>query len=299
VLVYREKGSADGLYAASGLIRDDHTLKPSYFTYRTLARLLSSASSIEELTHTDENVRLYAVRAPTGVTLAAWSVRPTAKPVLGLDLGMVTVTDAFGGSLGRLPSRDLGLSDFVVYLSEFENQKALAALLEREQALRSARRDRERREAKLEVRLFDFGSKKLDGWLFLGRLRYFTPVVASDRWSEQKGHGFVTGPGADEDRHWIGNPLTRDRVRFEPGHEFRFRTKPGRHAVTIGAEQRGPAPKLTLRSGSFTHSLELPHGARTATVELDLPPDVASQGLTLSTDETIALEWLSVVEVVR
>ncbi|HEY0076981.1 MAG TPA: discoidin domain-containing protein, partial [Abditibacteriaceae bacterium] len=60
VIVYREAGSNAGQHAASGVLRDDGTLKPSWFSYATLIRELEGTQGGQRLPYPDPNVRLFA-----------------------------------------------------------------------------------------------------------------------------------------------------------------------------------------------------------------------------------------------
>jgi hypothetical protein len=128
VFVYREKGSDPGLHAASGLLREDGSMKPSWFTYATLIRALDGASEGRRLAHADPNVRLYAWRRGGEVVLSAWAVEGEAA--LALDLGRCTLTDAFGarGEADVSKNKPLPLSAFPVYLTGFSDPQALERL---------------------------------------------------------------------------------------------------------------------------------------------------------------------------
>jgi hypothetical protein len=115
VFVYREKGSKPSHHAASGLLRDDNSVKPSWQTYATLIRALDGAVEGRRLEHPDANVRVYEWRTRDGrATTAAWVIDGEGK--LGLDLGPSVVTDAFGARRRADVRSDFPLSAFPVYL---------------------------------------------------------------------------------------------------------------------------------------------------------------------------------------
>jgi len=115
VFVYREKGSAPSMHAASGLLRDDGTIRPSWFTYATLIRALHGVTEGKRLPHPDPNVRVYAWQRTDGTTvLSAWAVEGEGK--LGIDLGKCTLTDAFGAKRERDVGPDTKLTEFPVYV---------------------------------------------------------------------------------------------------------------------------------------------------------------------------------------
>ena len=79
VFVYRESGSTPSLFAASGVMRDDGSLKPAWFTYATLIRALDGVKTgALRLPDPDPNVRLYAWTRGTETILSAWAVDGTA-----------------------------------------------------------------------------------------------------------------------------------------------------------------------------------------------------------------------------
>ena len=60
VQVFRETGSGGNLFSASGVIRDDQSLKPSWFTYATLIRQLDGVTErMSKIAFPDSNVRAY------------------------------------------------------------------------------------------------------------------------------------------------------------------------------------------------------------------------------------------------
>jgi hypothetical protein len=130
VFVYREKGSDPSLHAASGLLREDGSMKPAWFTYATLIRALDGATGGRRLAHLDPNVRLYAWRRGGEVVLSAWAVE--GQSALALDLGRCTATDAFGSRRDVELAKDkpLPLSAFPVYLTGLSDPAAVERLPE-------------------------------------------------------------------------------------------------------------------------------------------------------------------------
>lgn len=129
VFVYREKGSTPSLHAASGLLRDDGSRKPSWQSYATLIRALDGATHGRRVPHPDANVRVYVWARPGGAVLTAWAIDGNAR--LGLDLGKCVVTDAFGGRSEQSVGKDTPLSIFPIYLGAADGNRVLDDLLER------------------------------------------------------------------------------------------------------------------------------------------------------------------------
>ena len=132
VFVYREKGSTPSLHAAEGLLRDDGSLKPAWFTYATLIRSLDGMTGGRRLcrtrTPTCASTRWQMQNGKT--VLSAWAVDGTG--LLALDLGKCTVTDSFGARTSPVVSRDhpLPLSIFPVYVSDIADAGAVGRLSE-------------------------------------------------------------------------------------------------------------------------------------------------------------------------
>ena len=130
VFVYREQGSAPSMHAASGLVRDDGTIRPSWFTYATLIRALDGVTSGKRVPHPDPNVRVYAWEKADGmVVLSAWTVDGEGK--LGVDLGRCTLTDAFGARHEQEVGKETRLTEFPVYVEGIRDPQVVQRLLER------------------------------------------------------------------------------------------------------------------------------------------------------------------------
>lgn len=119
--IYREKGSGPSLHAASGLLRDDGSYKPSYLSYGTLIRQLDGMTRCDRVANADPNLRVYLWRkdaAEKSGVLTAWAVEESVQGVtLGLDLGQREVTDAFGATRHIELTKATPLSIFPMYIS--------------------------------------------------------------------------------------------------------------------------------------------------------------------------------------
>ena len=156
VLVFRETGSGGDLFSASGLIRDDGSLKPSWFTYATLIRQLDGVTErATKVPFEDDNVRVYLWKRGSETIVTAWAIQGTAR--LDIPLGQATITDAFGHSRTVNAVAPLDLSEFPIYITAFADSEAVKRL--EEQARKMAERERRRieRQSKLQAYLFKFG----------------------------------------------------------------------------------------------------------------------------------------------
>ncbi len=178
VLVYRESGSTPSQHAASGVLRDDLSRRPSWYTYATLIRELQGAKPEYHLPQKDDNLWLQTWRRDGKTMLMAYCVRGDAK--LGVELGKATVTDAFGGVTQVASTRDLALSEFPLYISDMVNDSALEPL-----ARKAKQRDQERKrqrdaDAQRTAYLYCFGEPTEPLAVDIGKLAaYYTPVPAS------------------------------------------------------------------------------------------------------------------------
>ena len=130
VFVYRESGSTASMHAASGVLRDDGSYKPSFLTYATLIRELDGVEAgAKRLPYPDRNVRLYVWRRGGETLLTAWTIEGAAR--LNLDLGRATVTDAFGRRARLDRTKGLALTEFPIYLRGIGNLAPVESLLRR------------------------------------------------------------------------------------------------------------------------------------------------------------------------
>jgi hypothetical protein len=291
VFVYREAGSTPSLHAASGLFREDGTPKPSWFSYATLIRELDGVGPGARLPHPNPNVRLALWRKGAEPVLAAWTVDGTAP--LALDLGVSTVTDAFGHR-ERRPTKGLRLSTYPVYIRGIGSEAPLKALEAERQRQERERQRRAARLSRLRAYLFDFGTPATTATLDLGKARSFTPVTSRSAWGAALGHGFTPGAAmGDDTAGWIADPLDRTSTRVASGTSFLVRVAPGRYVLRVAASPFGEAARLTLRGAAG--------GPRTLEVRKDAPPaevilDATAEPLSIGFDEYVSLRWLTVVE---
>jgi hypothetical protein len=299
VLVYREKGSNGNLFGCSGVLREDDSLKPAWFTYATLIRQLAGVSqSPLKVPMADENVRVYLWRsgakgeaAGAGKpVLTVWAIQGTAK--LPAKLGRCTITDAFGSSRTADVQQPLDLTEFPLYLTDFADPAALKALEDQGKAVAEAQRQRLEHISKLRAYLFDFGSMDRVGTMTLGVERAFTPVVATDMYDDTKAYGFETKGLTDQVEKWIHNPLTEDSVRVGPGAKFTFKAEAGQYVLKLCARPHADS-KATLR-GAEGGDLELkvPTGGDVVQAKVK----VGTKPITLETGFYGALVWMGLIQ---
>jgi hypothetical protein len=291
VMVYREGGSTPSQHAASGLLRNDGSQKPSWFSYATLIRELDGATDGRRLPHPDPQVRLYSWKRGNETLLSAWTVEGTAK--LNLNLGRSTVTDTFGHRAPADVNSNFALSEFPVHIRGMVNRAPVDALQEQARQAQLQRRQEMARLAKLRAYLFDFGSRDNVGSLELGETRPFTSVVAQDRFDDARGFGFLPEGLRDNDAAWVSDMLERDSTRMYKGVQFRFRAAPGRYTLRLGVSAFVGPSTLTIR-GATGGDKQLPATKDGPDVETTL--EVGTAPLELEFDGYADVRWLTLVE---
>jgi hypothetical protein len=230
------------------MVRDDGTLKPSWFTYATLIRQLDGATEGKRVPTADSAVRLYIWRGGQRTVLAAWTVKDQAK--LALKLGHCTITDAFGATEQRDVDGEVSLSAFPIYISNISDPAAVDGLYQ--QAVQQEQADRAlfARQAKLRAYLFTFGGGKEAATVDIGGERACTPLGSANTWDAAKGYGFEPRAGLrDEMRNWLTDRMERGITRIGPEAHFRLHAEPGRYRLCIKASPSGGAGKLTIQGG--------------------------------------------------
>ncbi|MEM6550680.1 MAG: hypothetical protein AAF750_00885 [Planctomycetota bacterium] len=249
IFIYREKGSTPSKHAAAGLLRNDNSRKPAWYTVATLIRQLHGAEPAHQLLVENDNIRLYTWTRGGQTLLTAWTIEGTEP--LGLELGSVAVTDAFGHTTRLDNTADLILDDFPRYLTDIAEPAALAPLVEAARTRSAQRRAALDALAAQEVYLFDLGAGIEPVSRHVGRMRVYDKVSASLPYDPQRGFGFE-GQGRENGfQHWF-RPLKEKHFAVVPGGvAFRFDAKPGTYELSFLAEaSRKPQRKLTLTGGA-------------------------------------------------
>lgn len=121
VFIYRESGSVATMHAGAGLVRDDGTLRPSWFTMATMIRQLAGLQGRgERIEHDNRDVWILRWTEGENSVMAAWTIGDAAK----LTVNKVTdgntpksIVDAFGHPLDVNDPGTISLSEFPVYIT--------------------------------------------------------------------------------------------------------------------------------------------------------------------------------------
>ena len=303
VQVFRETGSGGDLFSASGVIRDDGSLKPSWFTYATLIRQLDGVTErAAKVPFEDSNVRVYLWKRGAQAIVTAWAIVAQASslpfPVgqassLSFPLGRCTLTDAFGHSRTVDGQRPLELTEFPIYLTDFADPAAVKGLEEQAGKMAEKERLRIERQSKLQACLFKFGRSDAVPSMTLGTERKYTMVLGSSLYDEAKGYGFETKGVSDAPAKWYHSPLVNDAVKVGPKTRFTFKAPPGEYALSVCA--RAPANSqltvLGIEGGGQTLKTVEDGGAAKLMVK------VADKPVTLETGFYGELVWVTMIQV--
>jgi hypothetical protein len=293
VMVYRESGSTPSQHAASGVLREDLSRRPSWYTYATLIRELQGAKPEYHLPQKDDNIWLQTWRRDGKTMLMAYCVRGEAE--LGVELGKATVTDAFGGVTQVASTRELALSEFPLYISDMADESALEPL-----SLEAKHREQERKhqrdaDAQRTAYLYCFGEVTEPLAVDIGKPRYYTPVPASFLYDAKSGYGFVGKPAAGNDyRQWLAARVERHAVQLDKDQVFQWDVKPGVYELRVNASPPGDPADLILAGaseGPLTLTFE-PGKGETMTRQIK----VAGGSLRLRATGRCLLRWLVLTE---
>ncbi len=121
VFIYRESGSQPSMHAGAGLIRDDGTLRPSWFTMATMMRQLQGFNGkAERIPHADKNVWILKWSEGDRSVVAAWTIgEKTSMKLSEVAAGqkLSIIVDAFGHqSEANDLEQSVELTEFPVYL---------------------------------------------------------------------------------------------------------------------------------------------------------------------------------------
>lgn len=290
VFVYREAGSNPGQHAASGLVRGDGSIKPSFITYATLIRELDGVTKGQRLPYPDENVRVYRWTKGNETLLSAWAVQGTG--VLDLDLGRCMVTDAFGHRSEVLAARKLPLSEFPVYFSNISN---LAALESQLAAGAKAAQEKASAEAArisgMKAWLFDFGTDETAEKITIGTERPFA-AVAKNSLSGDREFGFQKPAMEDVSETWKKNPLNKTSTKVAPATTFLFPVEPGRYRIRLAAHPLGDSASVEVTSGGAAQTKPLSRTDKV--VEFDF--EAEGNEISVRFDGYASVAWMTVID---
>ncbi len=234
VFIYREKGSDPSMHAGAGLLRNDLSLRPLWFTVAAMIRQLQGFSG-KALRLPSKDPRVWMLLWQDGQRrlVTAWTTSGTAA--CPTDLGPATVVDAFGRveASATAPATSaekatLVLSEMPTYITPVGDSPGLAKLVAAGKAAAGAEARRFAQLSAITMALFDFGSTDHVGTLAgYGLPRRFTAVVKDTVWDDKIGYGFTKPALSDEDQRWIDDPLERDGCKVGNDDAFRFRLPPG------------------------------------------------------------------------
>lgn len=233
VFVYRESGSTPSMHACSGVLRNDFSRKPSWYTLGTAIRQLHGvAGGARRMPHPDPHVWLMEWDAGGQPLLTAWTVDGTTR--LGIELGGCTAMDSFGRVTPLSSTAGLPITTYPQYLREFAGAEPLERLRAEHQRQEAVRLARLQQIALLRKYLFDFGSLEHVGRSYIEGCRTdYVPVLCSATWDEARGYGFDNPAMQDDDQPWMrGQKLDRDGTRVRD-HVFRFRITPGNYDLQM------------------------------------------------------------------
>ena len=273
--VYREAGSIRSMHAGAGVIRDDGSLRPSFFTLATLVRQLDGVKDdrVPRLQIPNSHAWMYHWKRGKDDVLTVWT--PEGTEPLGIALGRCKVTDAFGAESEVEVGADFQVGIFPVYITQIAN-KAPLEKLEREAAAREQSRKKALAlAAKSKAYLFRFGSANNLPTRKVGQQRVFTPVLANEVYSEEKGYGFTTPvQGKDVVQSWIQSDLDQALILMWGPNTFRIKAAPGRYKLECKGESQTDDSKLSINGGKEgVIALPLAKGSWTASTPVTVTPD--------------------------
>jgi hypothetical protein len=241
VMIYREAGDGNSLYAASGMLTSQGQPRAPFFTLSTLIRQLNGSGPLYKLHHNNPDVWLYAWVRDGKPTLAAWSTSDAG--VLNMDLGSASITDAFGFSQPIAQTNTLQLTELPVYLSDVQHPAVVFDAIEKSKQWYADWKADRQKTAQRKAYLFDMGEAKDVDSFDLGGIRPYTPVDCKEVYTDAKGYGFFPGPGQSNGSiHWIYNKASKDGVTMKGDKEdpsFKFKADPGKYELTIRCTPRG------------------------------------------------------------
>jgi len=298
VFIYREAGSTPSQHAASGLLRNDSSPKPSYFSVATLLRELGGMSQgpSPRLADPDPNIWIYAWDTPKGRVLAAWTVEGVAT--LALGSGECEVVDSFGGRK-KVPGKAIALGEFPVYIHGAGDWPEVGERIAAGKAAAAKRAAADQKLASVRVIAFDFGPADQIGILRgFGAARNFSGVPGDAAYSSSSGFGFENVPVLCQEKKWMKDLLERDSCRLDKNNAFVFDVPPGKYAFILSAGPVGAGATVRV---SLEGATKADGSAAVFEFADKAPPQsaeivVASPKVRVLTDNYTDLRWMTLVE---
>ncbi len=298
VFVYRESGSTPSMHACSGVLRDDSSRKPSWYTFGTLIRQFQGVQGgARRLPCGDDNVWLMQWNCDGQPLLTAWTVDGAAR--MQADLGPCNVSDSFG-AVSRLEStKDLEITPYPLYIRDFSHDETLKILGAEQDRRDAAQANRLQQIAALHKYLFDFGSLENVGHANIeGYRAEYVPVLSSTVWSDAQGYGFDKPALGDEDRPWMkSEKLDRDSTKVRE-HLFRFRVEPGQYDLKMKIVPYSEQGQVTISgtaAGPLTLPVEKENPVTTTRITVLAQQPVVSVGLV---NDYGLFTWISCIEAI-
>lgn len=294
VFIYREKGSNPAQHAGAGFLRNDNSVRPSWFAFATLVRQLHGVKPDKVLSlHIPGNDEIWAYLWDRNgkKVFSVWALDDKSK--LPLNLGKCTVTDSFGREKKMNVNGDLQLSIFPIYITDISNIEPVNQLVNAAEAKDKARVEKQKRLAALRKYLFDFGSREEVGILKnYGPAQRFTAVLAEDIYDSEKGYGFETKGMENQSAKWIADLLDKDSVKIGK-HTFIFNAKPGKYQLVICGTPFAQSEKVTIKGISGGEkTLEITK--KDSKTSLDI--QVTNIPISISFSGYANLRWLTLIE---
>lgn len=293
VQLMRDRKNRSDRFIPSGVMRDDGSLKPAWFTYATLIRQLDGATTAQRIPSDDDNVRIYLWKRGDKPVLTAWSIKYGSTGQLKIPLGKCTLTDAFGASQSTDIAQPLQLTEFPIYITDFADPAVVKNLEGQGAAYADKQKKEIERLSGLRAYLFKFGRnestrvKENDATISIGTLRDFTLVSGADLYDDAKGYGF-TAATPDASQPYFQNPITITMTHLNPNSSFKFKAAPGDYML-----------KVCSRDGKTLTIGGLPGGDQTLNLKYgiaSLPVKVGDQPVTLTAPTSAGLVWMSLVQ---
>ncbi|MEA2011820.1 MAG: hypothetical protein U9O87_01855, partial [Verrucomicrobiota bacterium] len=294
VFIYREKGSTPSQHAGAGFLRNDKSIRPSWFAFATLIRQLNAVKTSKVLSlHIPGNKKIwgYLWNKNGKKVFSVWTLDD--KSTLPLDLGECTVTYSFGNKKRMNVNGNLQLSIFPIYITDIANPVPLEKLLQNAEKKEKIRVARQKKLGMLRKYLFDFGSLEyieiLKGF---GPNKKFTTVMSHEVYSPEKKYGFKPEALRNETKKWMRDKKNKDSVKVRY-NEFIFRPTPGHYQLKIGAKPFSNSEKVIIK-GIINKTTDLKITKDNPQVTLDL--QIGEKPLSISFDNYTSLRWISLIE---
>ncbi len=291
VQIYQAKGVGAFQSGATGLLRDDNSLKPAWFTLATLMRQFDGIVGGARRLPTDESMRAYLWQRGDKFVVTAWALNGTQKFVM--HLGRCTVTDAFGASRSMNIQESVNLTEFPIYITDFVESAAVMKLNETADLFAEEQRQETDREAGLRAYLFKFGRNPRTATIRIGNIRTFIPVAAADKYDDSKGYGFETGRLTDTSVPYYQNPLTDTGVKAPAGTRFTFKATPGHYSLKLCVRP----PESPIVFTGLDGEDQIVKGSRSDLIS-SAALDVGQKPVTVKTSSTCELVWMDLCQTV-